>query len=181
MNKLHRFKWFQFLGDQKHVGDDQYIGNFDGAMELRIQYHTWLEENRHRLLDLSQPTFFLNYDGIPFHPINNNYSEKLGFHKEKLGDYDRILQQTWTQEELGHLRAGTTLHSFFWADGSLVLPVLALLTGTSVVMYHYLPINGGRARKTRLIEYRDDGLVQIHKDFGGFVPPIKNAVVVHYQ
>jgi hypothetical protein len=34
---------------------------------------------------------------------------------------------------------------------------------------------------TRLIEYRDDGLVQIHKDIGGFVPPIKNAIVVHFD
>lgn len=181
MRRLNRFTWFNFLGNPSAVVRPGYVGNFDGAIELRSHFHAWLFENKERVLHLGLPAFFLDGDGNPYFPAPNNDAAKSGHKFEPLGDFDWLMQKTFIQEVLSPLRSGNPVPLFFWADAGTTLPLLVLFTGTSAVLYFLDNVNGGRVYRTRLVEYREDGLVQVHHNLPGIVPPPRNAVVLHYD
>jgi hypothetical protein len=152
-------------------------------MELRREFHHWIARNEEVLLDTVGPTYFLDGDGVPlrfFGCYRNNAKKFKGWKQrhKKLTEFYYKLEKLYHPGYMLQLKEGQHLHSHFWADSSVHLPLFALFTGVSIVLY---------TRKfgvclTQLYEFRSDlGLVQIHQDVEGYVPPIQHAVVLHYN
>lgn len=182
MRQLGRYRWFASLDNKQLPSSSR--GVFEGAIELRRHFHNWLVLacNKDELLDLDGPTYFLDREGIPTRLFRNQVNRKLyrgwDHKRKKLNEFYHYLYKIYHLGYMSKLKPGQNLDPYFWANASVHLLLFALFTGVLIVLY----TRKHGVCQTSLFEFRSDvGLVQIHGDVPGFLPPCRRAVLLHYN
>lgn len=135
-------------------------GSWVGQLSLRWLFYNWL------------------LGSLPvYHDKQNRFCVKMG--NKKLtretcfaSGYSEGLLAGIYNDDIESANDGDFLESDYWFRHNDFLPMLALMFGVSICFY--------TNTHTRLLYYRDDGIVQVfNKD--GFQPPIEGAVMMYWN
>ena len=170
------------LRDEQESKINNTLGDWNNMTKFSQIVSDWMIQNRNDLLDRNKCFFIdengkrLNCDAFGLSTFRRDDYHVYQKKNKKVDEFEWHALRMYDGTSFPKKRSA--LPTYFWFSSLSHLPICCLCWGISVLFYH--EENG--KQMSRLLWYRDDGRVQIFKDYDGFAEPFPGiAVITHHN